>query len=96
MLVLIQNGRVIDPANGVNEVRDLWISDGKVVEPGAQPDRVIDASGCVVCPGFIDIHMHEDPVSEGRIQPNIFLTMLRMGVTTAVGGNCGLNVYDPV
>ena len=96
MLTRIQNGRVIDPANGVNEVRDLWISDGRIAEPGAQSDRVIDASGCVVCPGFIDIHMHEDPVSEGRIQPNILLTMLRMGVTTAVGGNCGLNVYDPV
>ena len=97
MLTWIKNGLVIDPANGVREVRDLWISDGRIAsEPDAQPDRVIDASGCVVCPGFIDIHMHEDPVAEGRIQPNIFLTMLRMGVTTAVGGNCGLNVYDPV
>ena len=98
MLTWIKNGLVIDPANGVHEVRDLWLEDGKIAAPeaNAQPDRVIDAAGCVVCPGFIDIHMHEDPVADGRIQPNIFMTMLRMGVTTAVGGNCGLNVYDPV
>ena len=64
MLTWIKNGLVIDPANGVREVRDLWISDGRIAsEPDAQPDRVIDASGCVVCPGFIDIHMHEDPVA---------------------------------
>ena len=98
MRIWIRNGRVIDPANGVQGLRDLWIVDGRIAAPeaGMQADRVIDAAGCLVSPGFIDIHMHEDPVSDGRIQPNIFRTMLRMGVTTAVGGNCGLNVYDPV
>jgi len=54
----------------------------------------------VVCPGFIDIHMHEDPVMEdGSIYDDeekaIFNCMLRMGVTTAVGGNCGENKYHP-
>ena len=49
-----------------------------------------------MAPGFIDIHMHEDPVKDGKIEFCIFDAMLRMGVTTAVGGNCGINVYDPV
>ena len=100
MKTLIRGGRVIDPANRVDAVLNLLIEDGKIAwagtgEPAA--DEVIDASGKIVAPGFIDIHMHEDPVGEdGRIEYSIFENMLRMGVTTAVGGNCGINEYDPV
>ena len=51
----IAGGRVVDPANGIDdEVRDLWIVDGRVVaapdDPGAKADRTIDASGLVVMP----------------------------------------------
>ena len=56
---------------------------------------MIDVVGKVVAPGFIDIHMHEDPVRTIRSQFCIFDAMLRMGVTTAVGGNCGINVWRP-
>ena len=99
MKTLIQNGLLVDPANRILAVKNLLIENGKVIGitdslPAA--DRVIDASGRIVCPGFIDIHMHEDPVGEdGRIRSCIFDSMLRMGVTTAVGGNCGDNTYDP-
>ena len=99
MKTLIYGGRVIDPANRVDGLLNLLIEDGKIAWAGTgmQPaDRTIDATGKVVTPGFIDIHMHEDPVEEGKIQPCIFDMMLRQGVTTAVGGNCGINVYDPV
>ena len=100
MKTLIQNGVVMDPANGVRGSLNLLVEDGKVLactQDAPQADRIIDASGCVVCPGFIDIHMHEDPLDpDGRIAPCIFETMLRMGVTTAVGGNCGLNICDPL
>ncbi|AGA25629.1 formylmethanofuran dehydrogenase subunit A [Singulisphaera acidiphila] len=59
----IAGGRVVDPANGVDdEVRDLWITDGRVVEaptdPGAKPDRTLDARGFVVMPGGVDVHCH--------------------------------------
>ena len=100
MKTLISNGLVIDPANGVCDRRNLLLEDAKVLactQDMPQADRIIDAGGCVVCPGFIDIHMHEDPIGpSGRIEPCIFETMLRMGVTTAAGGNCGLNICDPV
>ena len=99
MKTLIYGGHVIDPANRVDGKLNLLIEDGKIVWAGtSMPDahRRIDATGKIVAPGFIDIHMHEDPVENGRIQPCIFPMMLRMGVTTAVGGNCGGNVYDPV
>ena len=99
MKTLIFGGRVIDPANKVDACLDLLIEDGKIAWAGKgrpEADRYIDATGKIVTPGFIDIHMHEDPVRDGDIAQCIFHMMLRMGVTTAVGGNCGINVYDPV
>ncbi len=59
----ISQGTVYDPTNGIDgEVRDLWISDGRIVEaptdPSVKPNRVIDASGLVVMPGGIDMHCH--------------------------------------
>ncbi|MDG3006401.1 formylmethanofuran dehydrogenase subunit A [Paludisphaera mucosa] len=59
----IAGGRVIDPANGVNDVvGDLWIEDGRVTAPPADPgfraDRTIDARGYVVMPGGVDVHSH--------------------------------------
>ena len=100
MKTLIYGGRVVDPANHVDAKLNLLMENGKITWVGTempQADEVIDATGKIVSPGFIDIHMHEDPVGENRtIQFDILNAMLRMGVTTAVGGNCGINVYDPV
>jgi len=98
MRTLIRGGRVIDPANGVDSMLNLLVEDGKIAWAGTEEpraDTVIDATGKIVTPGFIDIHMHEDPVENGALQQCIFPMMLRQGVTTAVGGNCGINVYDP-
>jgi dihydroorotase len=62
MSLLIANGRVIDPALGVDAVQDVLVEDGvirRVGESLAAPEaKVIDATGKVVCPGFIDIHVH--------------------------------------
>ena len=100
MKTLILGGHLVDPANRVNSKLNLLIEDGKIawVGTGTVPaDRTIDATGKIVSPGWIDIHMHEDPVGEdGKIAFDISNSMLRMGVTTATGGNCGINVYDPV
>lgn len=58
----IWGGRVIDPANGVDEARDVWIRDGVVIttpgDPDARADRTIDARGDVVMPGGVDVHCH--------------------------------------
>lgn len=61
--LIIRGGRIIDPDSGRDEIGDLFIRDGKIVsafeENGA---RVIDASGKIVCPGLVDIHVHfRDP-----------------------------------
>ena len=60
MNIVIENGRVIDPKNAVDRNASLFIADGKVVAIGEAPAGVvaaqmIDATGCVVCPGFIDL-----------------------------------------
>ena len=62
-LLKLANGAVYDPLNGIDgEVRDLWVRDGKVVpppaEPGVVPDRVFDLAGLVVMPGGVDMHAH--------------------------------------
>ncbi len=59
--ILITNGRVIDPANDVDEVCDIWIESGKVAGIGkfdGEAARTIDAKGLIVCPGLIDMHVH--------------------------------------
>ena len=102
MKIIIKNGRLVDPANGVDRVQDLYIDGSKISAPFPENEaqRIIDAANRVVCPGFIDIHMHEDPVlPDGSIYAHeekaVFNCMLRMGVTTAVAGNCGENEYHP-
>lgn len=99
MRVSIENGRVIDPANRVDSRLNLVLEDGRVqalTRETVPADRHIDASGKVVCPGFLDIHMHEAPVQDLEdLEGSIFGCMLRMGVTTVLGGNCGDNILPP-
>jgi formylmethanofuran dehydrogenase subunit A len=60
MLTCIKGGHVIDPANGRDAVGDVWIRDGRIVEPpsGGNADETYDASGSIVMAGGIDIHSH--------------------------------------
>ncbi|MBL8504401.1 MAG: dihydroorotase [Rhodocyclaceae bacterium] len=60
MKIHIKNGRLIDPAAGIDAQKDLFLAAGKVAGIGTAPDgfaanRIIDASGLVVCPGLIDL-----------------------------------------
>jgi formylmethanofuran dehydrogenase subunit A len=62
-LLKIAGGQVYDPRNEIDgEVRDIWIREGRVVEPpqdpGERPDRTLDATGMVVMPGGVDMHCH--------------------------------------
>ena len=68
MKILIYGGRVIDPANGLDGQYNLLLEGGKIIWVGTEnpeADEQIDATGKIVTPGFIDIHMHEDPVENG-------------------------------
>lgn len=72
---------------------NIGIKDGKIEYIGSETQpaaKVIDAAGKVVSPGFIDIHMHEENFAEEGKEFIISKMMLRQGVTTCVGGNCGV------
>ncbi len=63
MSLLIRNGRVVDPAGGTDAVADVWVAEGRIHKLGRglkapAGAEIIDATGKVVCPGFIDIHVH--------------------------------------
>ena len=60
MKILIQNGRVINPANGLDQACDIALAAGRIIgigrtPPGFEPQRTIDATGCVVMPGLVDL-----------------------------------------
>ena len=93
--LLIINGSCPDYEAGEMIQKNIGVKDGKIAWIGAAGEElpeaaeVIDAEGKVVSPGFIDIHMHEEKfLTEGK-KYSISQMMLDMGVTTAVGGNCG-------
>ncbi len=62
--LLIQRGRVIDPASGIDHDMDVLVRDGRiaaVAPPGklrGQAERTLNVKGCIVAPGFIDLHVH--------------------------------------
>lgn len=62
MKILIRNGHVVDPLTKMDGLADVLVEEDKIVRVGAgieeSADRVIDAAGCYVMPGFIDLHVH--------------------------------------
>ena len=75
----INNGRVMDPESGLDAIRHIGIIAGRVVsisEQALEGERVIDAEGLVVAPGFVDIHEHGQSEESYRL-------MVQDGVTSA-------------
>ena len=96
--LLIQGGTLVDPAQGVNAVRDVVFVDGEVTDVGenlaaTESREVIDASGRYVTPGLIDVHVHVFPgVSFLGVEPDP--TCLARGVTTVVdAGSAGADTF---
>jgi dihydroorotase len=97
--LLLKNGRVIDPRNGLSAVRDVAIAGGKIaaVQAGIPPSeafKTVDVSGLLVTPGLVDIHVHvfagtgekDSYAGDNSVYPDGFT--LRTGVTTVADAGC--------
>lgn len=100
MRLLIKNGYVIDPGQGTNTGKNLFIEDGRVVGLMSHSDNtpegaeVIDATGLIVAPGFIDMHVHlREPGQE-------YKETITSGAAAAVAGGfttvCAMPNTDPI
>lgn len=97
--ILIKEGMIVDFEKKKTLIGDIGINGNKITFIGqcsSTAKKVIDASGKVVSPGFIDIHMHEEKIKKAKnIEPyDIANYMILMGVTTGIAGNCGDNYQD--
>ena len=89
--VVIRGGTVFDGSGAPGRAADVAIADGVIREigPGLRGARELDASGCAVAPGFIDVHTHYDAQVfwDPALRPSSC-----HGVTTVVAGNCGFTI----
>ncbi len=90
--ILLVNGRVIDGTGKPARSADVLVSDGRIADidqiaPSSDQD-VVDCTGLIVAPGFIDVHSHSDQ-EVLRHLPNKVL----QGVTTEIVGNCGFSLF---
>src|SRR5271169_5114714 len=91
--IIIKGGTVVDGTRTPRYVSDIAIKDGKIAQIGGlkekTADRVLDAAGRIVAPGFVDLHTHYD----AQIFWDPYCTLSGWhGVTSVVIGNCGFGI----
>jgi N-acyl-D-amino-acid deacylase len=90
----IVGGQVVDGSGAPGRLADVAVKDGQITVVGSVSARsareVVDATGLVVSPGFIDVHTHADDLADHPRAENF----VRMGVTSVVAGNCGGSALD--
>ena len=88
--LLLKNAEVFDGLGNPSRVTDVGVTGDRIVEVGdlsrAEAGTVLDLSGYVLCPGFIDVHSHSDVYA--LVEPSA-ASKVTQGVTTEVVGNCG-------
>jgi dihydroorotase len=98
LLIVIKGGRIVDPSQGIDGTLDLLLEDGLVADLAprvpARGAEVVDASGLVVCPGFIDLHTHlREP---GREDKETIATGTRAAAAGGFTAVCAMPNTDPV
>ena len=93
---IIKNGTIVDGTGREAYVADLAVTGDRIEAignlNGAGAAEVIDATDRVVCPGIIDVHSHADLSVYRRDHHQLLEPLVRQGITTFVGGNCGMGL----
>lgn len=91
--LLVRGGTVIDGTGSAGFTADVAVSGGRIVAVGdlaqTRARTTVDATGRIVCPGFVDVHTHSDLT---LLSSPLAKSKVHQGVTTEVVGNCGLGV----
>jgi N-acyl-D-amino-acid deacylase len=92
--ILIKNGYVFDGAGNPWFKADILVEQDKIVKMSRtvtdDAERVINAQGLCVSPGFIDVHSHAD-IARGILEEPLANSLVMQGITTFLGGNCGMS-----
>ena len=90
--IIIKNGAMLDGTGAHEFSGDIGVREGLIAMigdlSGESAERIVDAKGCYVAPGFVDINNHSDTHWQIFLNPNLE-SLVRQGITTIVGGNCG-------
>jgi len=91
--IVIKNGTIVEPRSEQQTRGNIGIKDGiisKISREEMEGKEIIDATGSIVCPGFIDIHSH--------LNSDLYSVWLSVsqGITTCLSGNCGMSPFIPL
>lgn len=94
--LLFRNATIVDGSGKLRFIADLAVQDDRIAALGKLGDapakKTVPAEGLVLCPGFIDVHSHADLVLFREDAGELFEPLIRQGITTFVGGNCGVGL----
>lgn len=93
--IIIKHGTILDGTGGREFSGDVGIRDDEITAigdlSGEQAERVINAKGCAVAPGFVDVDNHSDTYWRMFLDPDME-SLVRQGITTIIGGSCGASL----
>ncbi|MBQ8995547.1 MAG: amidohydrolase family protein [Oscillospiraceae bacterium] len=97
MRTLFINGMIADGTGDKPYKGSVLIEDDRILEVGpevnAEADKVIDAQGCLVCPGLIDAHSHNDFFYDREDAEKFYKPFIEQGITTQITGNCSFSPF---
>ena len=97
MKIMIKNGRIYDGSGNKPYEGAVLFEDDRILGVGdvdeSQADEIIDAKGCMVCPGLIDAHSHNDFFYDREDAEKYYRPFIEQGITTQITGNCSFSPF---